>query len=108
MLWRRTLLSALVVFNLFLLYNLVWSENGIFAYLDLKSRHAQLVKKLETLEERSLDLSQEIRWLKSDRTFTEKMARSRMNYLKDNEILYQFPKDAPGGTEGQTADDRKN
>ena len=108
MLWRRTLLSALVVFNLFLLYNLVWSENGIFAYLDLKSRHAQLVKNLETLEERSLDLSQEIRWLKSDRTFTEKMARSRMNYLKDNEILYQFPKDAPGGTEGQTADDRKN
>lgn len=108
MLWRRILLTGLVVFNLFLLYNLVWSENSIFAYLDLKSRHAQLVKKLESLEERSLDLSQEIRWLKSDRTFTEKMARTRMNYLKDNEILYQFPKDAPGNTEGPAADDRKN
>ncbi|MEF3697602.1 FtsB family cell division protein [Desulfolutivibrio sp.] len=108
MLWRRILLSALVVFNLFLLYNLVWSENGIFAYLDLKSHHALLVKKLETVEEKSLDLSQEIRWLKSDRTFTEKMARSRMNYLKDNEILYQFPKDTAGTTEGPSPDDRKN
>ncbi len=108
MLWRRILLSALVTFNLFLLYNLVWSENGIFAYLDLKSHHAHLVKTRQALEERSLDLSQEIRWLKTDRAFTEKMARARMNYLKENEILYQFPKDVPGGKEGPSPDDRKN
>jgi cell division protein FtsB/cell division protein DivIC len=108
MLWRRILLSALVIFNLFLLYNLVWSENGIFAYLDLKSRHTALVKQREALEEKSLDLSQEIRWLKTDRAYTEKMSRAQMNYLKDNEILYQFPRDAAGGKEGPSPDDRKN
>ena len=99
MIWRRFLLTALIFFNIFLLYTLIWSDNGIFAYLELKSRHAQLKARLETVHDRSLDLSQEIRWLKSDRAFTEKMIRSQMNYLKDNEILYQFPKDAAPTTD---------
>ena len=100
MVWRRILLAGLIFFNIFLLYNLIWSDNGIFAFLELKGRHAQLKQRLDAVNDRSLDLSQEIRWLKSDRAFTEKMARSQMNYLKENEILYQFPKDAP--TEKET------
>jgi len=94
MIWRRFLLTALIFFNIFLLYNLVWSDNGIFAYLELKGRHQQLRQRLESVNDKSLDLSQEIRWLKSDRSFTERMVRSQMNYLKDYEILYQFPKDS--------------
>ena len=106
MIWRRLLLTGLIFFNIFLLYNLVWSDNGIFAYLELKARHQQLKQRLETINDHSLDLSQEIRWLKTDRAFTEKMARSQMNYLKENEILYQFPKDtpAPAQQEGKRAD----
>lgn len=109
MIWRKFLLSGLVVFNLLLLYNLIWSDNGIFAYLELKSRHARLQERLTALGEKSLDLSQEIRWLKSDRAFTEKITRSQMNYLKENEIVYQFPKDAPAaGDKGAGEHDRKN
>jgi cell division protein FtsB/cell division protein DivIC len=94
MIWRRFLLTSLIFFNIFLLYNLIWSDNGIFAYLELKTRHEQLKSRLNATNDKSLDLSQEIRWLKTDRAFTEKMVRSQMNYLKDNEILYQFSKDA--------------
>ncbi len=108
MLWRRTILAALVCFNLFLLYNLIWSDNGIFAYLELKSRHARLEERLQALKDQSLDYSQEIRWLKTDRAFTEKMVRSRMNYLKNNEILYQFPKTDPPRDKGLAADADEN
>lgn len=101
MIWRRFLLAGLIFFNIFLLYNLIWSDNGIFAYLELKNRHAQLQQRLEAVNEKSLDLSQEIRWLKTDRAFTEKMARARMNYLKDNEILYQFPPDGKPDKAGE-------
>ncbi|WP_428558783.1 MAG: FtsB family cell division protein [Solidesulfovibrio sp. DCME] len=106
MIWRRFLLTGLIFFNIFLLYNLIWSDNGIFAYLELKSRHEQLKQRLATVDDHTLDLSQEIRWLKTDRAFTEKMARSQMNYLKENEILYQFPKDAAASRtpEGDRAD----
>ncbi len=108
MIWRRFLLAGLIFFNIFLLYNLIWSDNGIFAFLELRARHAQLKEHLDSVNDKSLDLSQEIRWLKTDRAFTEKMARAQMNYLKDSEILYQFPKDAAAakdkegnGTDGQ-------
>ncbi|MGD9609448.1 MAG: septum formation initiator family protein [Desulfovibrionaceae bacterium] len=106
MIWRRFLLAGLIFFNIFLLYNLIWSDNGIFAYLELKNRHAQLQERLDAVSEKSLDLSQEIRWLKTDRAFTEKMARAQMNYLKDNEILYQFPSEGKPdkAREGNKAD----
>ena len=106
MIWRRFLLTGLIFFNIFLLYNLIWSDNGIFAYLELKARHEQLQSRLDVAKDKSLDLSQEIRWLKTDRAFSEKMVRSQMNYLKDNEILYQFPKDAEPAKdkEGNEAD----
>ena len=107
MIWRRFLLTALIFFNVFLLYNLIWSDNGIFAYLELKSRHELLKQRLESVNDRSLDLSQEIRWLKTDQAFTEKMARAQMNYLKENEILYQFPKDPPGTKEPDRDKERK-
>jgi cell division protein FtsB/cell division protein DivIC len=105
MLLRRLLLTLVLTCNAILLYNLIWSDKGFFAYLDLKSHQKQLRDRLETLSSKSLDLSQEIRWLKSDRGFTEKVTRSHMNYLKDNEIIYIFP----GTTaEGSIGDDIKN
>jgi len=110
MIWRRFLLAGLILFNIFLLYNLIWSDNGIFAYLELKNRQEQFQQRLDAINEKSLDLSQEIRWLKSDRAFTEKMVRSQMNYLKDNEILYQFPpeRNAEKDGEGSGADGKQN
>jgi len=77
MIWRRFLLAGLIFFNIFLLYNLIWSDNGIFAYLELKTARHNSSSALTAINEKALDLSQEIRWLKTDRAFTEKMARSR-------------------------------
>jgi cell division protein DivIC len=105
MLLRRLLLTLVLACNAVLLYNLVWSDKGFFAYLDLKSHQKQLRDRLDNSSAKSLDLSQEIRWLKSDRGFAEKMTRSHMNYLKDNEIIYIFP-GAPA--EGSIGDDLKN
>ena len=102
---RRLLLALILFCNAVLLYNLVWSDKGVFAYLSLKDNQKQLKLKLDALAGRSLDLSQEIRWLKSDRAFTEKMTRAHGNYLRDNEIIYLFP----GNTaEGSVGDDIKN
>jgi len=106
MLFRRLLLALVIFCNLVLVYNLIWSDKGVFAYLDLKSHQKELKARLDTLGGRSLDVSQEIRWLKSDRAFTEKMTRSHGNYLKDNEIIYIFP--GGGSGEGGVGDDIKN
>lgn len=105
MLLRRFTLALILFVNVILVYNLIWSDKGVFAYLDLKSHRMQFQQRLEALGTRSLDVSQEIRWLKSDRAFTEKMTRACGNYLKDNEIIYLFPSKT---AEGSVGDDIKN
>ena len=88
---RIVLLALLLVINLFLLGRLIWSDQGIFAYLELKHRYDVLQQKIEDVDSRSLDLSQEIRRLKSDKGYQEKVVRERMNFVKKDELLYIFP-----------------
>jgi cell division protein FtsB len=88
----RILLVALLLFiNLFLLFRLVWSDQGVFTYLELKNRYEALEEKIKSVDAESLDLSQEIRRLKSDKAYQEKVVRERMNFVKKDEILYIFP-----------------
>ncbi len=88
----RILLVALLLFiNLFLLFRLIWSDQGVFTYLELRNRYTALEEKINAVDAESLNLSQEIRRLKSDKTYQEKVVRERMNFVKKDEILYIFP-----------------
>jgi len=88
---RIVLVALLLIINLFLLFRLIWSDQGVFAYLELKSRYEVLQSKIDGVDGKSLDLSQEIRRLKSDSAYQEKIVRERMNFVKKDEILYIFP-----------------
>lgn len=88
---RLLLVALLLIINLFLLFRLIWSDQGVFAYLELKNRYEALQTKIEGVDSQSLDLSQEIRRLKSDPGYQEKVVRERMNFVKKDEILYIFP-----------------
>ena len=104
---RLIFLGLLVCINLFLVTRLIWSDQGVFAYLELKNRYEVLRQKIEDVDARSLDLSQEIRKLKSDKGYQEKVIREKMNFVKKDELLYIFPdeKDQP---RGEAVDVQKN
>jgi cell division protein FtsB len=87
---RRILLGVLIVVNVVLLFRLIWSEHGLIAYMNMRNRSAKLEDQLRDVDARSLDLSNEIRRLKSDRAYQERVIRERMNYVKENEVLYIF------------------
>jgi len=103
---RIVLIALLLVINLFLMFRLIWSDQGIFAYLELKSRYEVLQSKIDNVDKESLDLSQEIRRLKSDKAYQEKIVRERMNFVKKDEILYIFPDETTDGKVG--ADEQEN
>lgn len=107
MIWRRILVCFLVFLNLFLFFRLIWSDQGIFAYIDLKNRHQRLKQQLEEVDDRSQAVSREIRRLKSDKSYQEKVVRERMNFVKENEILYVFP-ESGDRSRGVGADETKN
>lgn len=103
---RIVLIALLLVINLFLMFRLIWSDQGIFAYLELKSRYEVLQSKIDNVDKESLDLSQEIRRLKSDKAYQEKIVRERMNFVRKDEILYIFPDETTDGKVG--ADEQEN
>lgn len=103
MLGRRVIVGLLLLVNLYLLLGLVWSGQGFFSYLELKNRYQNLRQELETLEQSSRELSADIMRLESDPDYQERMIRERMNYVRENEVLYVFPKDADASGEGDDA-----
>ncbi|WP_319779671.1 septum formation initiator family protein [Maridesulfovibrio sp.] len=108
MLRRRVLLGVLVVINLVLLIRLGLSEQGFFGYLDLDEKVKKLEMKIDAADNRTLELSREIRRLKTDRAYQEKIIRSRMNYVKENEVLYIFPDSGETKTQGAGADAKQD
>ncbi|WP_319759617.1 septum formation initiator family protein [Maridesulfovibrio sp.] len=108
MLRRRALLGLLVVINLVLLIRLGLSEQGFLGYLELDDKVQELEHKIEAADNRTLELSREIRRLKSDRAYQEKIIRSRMNYVKGNEVLYIFPDSGKEKTQGAGTDAKQD
>ena len=104
--WHKILLLIAVMLNLALLGRLFFSDQGIMGYLALKSENEELRLELEEINERNLVLSREIELLSSDKKYLEKVIRSKLNFVKDNEILYLF-KTNPSNS-GALPDDGKN
>ena len=85
------LIGLLVAVNCLLAWRLLAGEQGLFAYLELRSRHAQMRDRLDEADARARDLSDAIRRLKSDPATVETEIRTRLNYVGRDEVLYVFP-----------------
>lgn len=98
---RRILLTVLVAVNLVLLFRIIWSDHGVIAYMNMQKRAAELEVQLSDVDAKCLELSNEIRRLKTDRAYQEMVIRDKMNYVKENEVLYIFSDrtDVPQGAE---------
>lgn len=90
MLWNRLLLGLIILLNLLFLYRIMLSEQGIFGYLELRKHNAQMQRRIEELQKKTVHLSNEIRLLQSDSDYIEKMIREQMNLVRDGEVLYDF------------------
>jgi len=109
MFWRRLLLSFLLVINAVLVYRLIWSDTqGILAYKALKEHLVALESRVKELDEKNVAISREIRLLQSDEKYLEKIIRQRLNFVKDNEILYIFPGTKDTARTGARGNETKN
>ncbi|AGW14263.1 FtsB family cell division protein [Megalodesulfovibrio gigas] len=96
--WNKLLAYGLVAINLVLGYSLFAGDQGLFSYLELRGRQDELTRRMQAVDEAGLALSNEIRLLKEDRVYIEKVIRQQLNYIRPNEVLYLFP----GGDETDT------
>lgn len=89
-LWRMTLLVVAVLLNITLISRILM---GSYNWKTLKEQQTQLSEELDELNARRVALSREIRLLKTDPAYVEKVIRQRLNYVRKNEILYLFERE---------------
>lgn len=108
MIARRIVLTISLALNLVLVYNLIWGNSGAIAYKELRLRCDELEEKIKRIADDNLSLSKEIRLLQSDEKYIEKMIRNRLNFVRNNEILYIFPGQNAGEAPGAPPDETEN
>ncbi len=87
---RVFLFVSLGVINFAVFFLMIWGQNGLLAFQDLKKQLVSLQKTKVELDTQKLQLSHEIRLLKTDQTYQEKMIRQKLRYIRDNELVYIF------------------
>jgi cell division protein FtsB len=82
-------LGALVVV-FFLLWILFAPGRGFLHFLKLRKEIAALTEENSRLEARNVELSEDIKRLRSDDKYLEEVARKKHGLLKKNETVFEF------------------
>jgi len=106
--WQKAFVGFSLVINVVLAYSLIWGDQGLNAYRNLKGQHQVLESRIKELDALTIALSREIRLLQSDEKYQEKIIRNRFNFVKDNEILYIFPESRDTAKTGAGAHESKD
>lgn len=80
----------LIVLNFSLVYRLLWGQQSFLAYHELATQYASIEQNIGQIDQENATISQEIRLLQTNDRYMEKMIRHRLNYVRDNEVLYLF------------------
>ncbi len=104
-LWKKCVLAIAILVNVALVCRLFYGTQSIVSYRELVAQHTELTREIERYNVVNAALSQEIRLLQSDEKYLEKMIRQRLNFVRENEILYLFTEEKDAA---ETGIERKN
>jgi len=84
---RRFALAVIVLALLFLIFA---PGSGLLTHRSLKKEVQILVRDNKMLQQRNLELAEEIERLKNDEAYLEHLAREKYGMLKKNEEIYEL------------------
>jgi len=102
-LWKIVILGIAVAFDVAVIPGLIYGPGSIYTWNVLKEKKAAAEAELAALNKRRTALSREIRLLKTDSAYVEKIIRQRGRYIKKNEVLYVFDNQGTGSVWGGSA-----
>ena len=83
---------GLVALALILLFAICFSDNGVVAYLKLRSRIVTVDASIRKLEGQNKEFKGEIDRLQRDDRYLEDMARKRFGFIREGEKVYRIEK----------------
>ncbi len=97
----RLLACFLLALNGLLVYAIVFSSHGLPGFIRQKEQVKEFQEKVENLKEENQKLFEMIEAFKSDPKAQEKLVRQELGWVRENEVVLQFPEktcDPPGTT----------
>lgn len=89
----RPVLLFLLLFGTAMVAVSLFGDQGLFAYRSLKSQAHELRREIGNLERRELDLTREIRGLRTDPAAIERLARQKLGLVKPDETVIQLSRE---------------
>jgi cell division protein FtsB len=88
---RRKVLFVLVVLGLvYALWSFVVGEMGVVKYYRMRSQERSLRAEIEHLKQDNLRLMQDVRSLKHDPAYLERLARDTIGLARPGEVVYFY------------------
>jgi cell division protein FtsB len=85
---KKILLFALCLINVFMAFKMFDGESGIPAYKELRLGIEGVQAKIDEIDARNRQLSSEIRVLKRDEKYVQRLIKRELCYVAENEIMY--------------------
>jgi len=87
---KKLLLAAGVLLGIYFLASSILGEMGLVKYYRMKSRHSSLTDEIAMLKQDNVRLRREVRALKTDPAYIEKLARDNLGLARKGEIVYYY------------------
>jgi cell division protein FtsB len=89
---RLIFLTFVVLSFIYLSISLVFGDMGLFRYLELNRTKANLENQLSEINRQNEQLRTQLKLLKEDPFYREKLAREEYGLSKPNEYIFQYDK----------------
>ncbi|GMT46960.1 MAG: hypothetical protein IEMM0007_0526 [bacterium] len=84
--------TVLLMFIFYLAWVLLFDEDGIVRFFELKTRRTEVIMEVAELQKENVKLNEEISLLKKNPFYIEKHAREDMNLSRPDEYIFIFDK----------------
>ncbi|MEW6324578.1 MAG: septum formation initiator family protein [Nitrospirota bacterium] len=89
--WLKTLGVTAAAFVLFkLLFSFVFSDMGIFTFVDLHRARHELRREIADLRQRNAKLAGQVQALRSDPVYIEALAREQLGMVRPGEQVFRL------------------
>ncbi len=87
---KKLILAAGILFSIYLLASFIFGEMGLVKYYRMKSQYDALSDDIAKLKIDNARLSTEVRSLRSDPAYVERIARDKLGLARPGEIVYYY------------------
>lgn len=85
---NQIFLFLLCIINIFLVFKIFDEDSGLPVYNDLKIKIESVQEKIDNVDFRNREISSEIRILKKNDLYVNRLIKRELFYVADNELMY--------------------